>query len=109
AVRVRHEGHAAMAVAWRGGEEIPDKVTIPLTKGKTFGGIVHNEQGQPIKGVVVSGIMLFDKRRGLIPDGEVAPFLDGEFSKTDQEGRWQCSMGPDLAGEFQFGFSHPDY
>lgn len=109
AVRVRYEGYTAMAVGWRGGKEIPPAVTIPLRKGVTFGGIVHDEQGQPVEGVKVSGEMVYEKRYGLVHDGEVAPFLDGELAKTDKDGRWQCTQAPDVDAEFQLNFSHPSY
>jgi hypothetical protein len=107
-VRIRHEGFTAMGVGWRG-SKVPEQVTIPLAKGVTFGGIVHDEQGQPVEGVEVSGQMVWNNRHGLVKDGEVAPYLDGELAKTDKEGRWQCSMGPEGDAEFQLNFSHPDF
>jgi hypothetical protein len=108
-VRVRHDGYAAMAVAWRSGKEIPPAVTIPLTKGVTFGGIVHDEHGQPVAGVEVSGQMVFEERYGLVHDGKVTPFLDGELAKTDEAGRWKCSMAPEGDAEIQLSFSHPGF
>lgn len=107
-VRVKHEGYTAMGVGWRG-EKVPESVMIPLRKGVTFGGIVKDEQGRPVEGVVVSGDMLWNNRHGLVKDGEVVPFLDGEFGKTDKDGRWQCSMGPSEKPELHLSFGHKYY
>lgn len=107
-VRVKHEGYAAMAVGWRGGK-VPEQVTIPLAKGVSFGGIVHDETGEPIKGVTVSGEMVLENRHGLVHDGKVAPYLDGELATTDEHGRWKCSFVPEGNVKFELNFSHPDY
>jgi hypothetical protein len=107
-VRVKQEGYTAMGVGWRG-EKVPESVTIPLSKGVTFGGIVHNERGQPVEGTEVSGQMVWKNRYGLVNDGEVAPYLDGELAKTDKDGRWQCSMGPEGDAKFRLSFSRSGF
>lgn len=107
-VRVKQEGYTAMGVGWRG-EKVPESVTIPVAKGVTFGGIVKDEQGRPVESVVVSGDMLWNNRHGLVKDGEIVPFLDGEYAKTDKDGRWQCSMGPNEKPELHLSFSHSLY
>jgi hypothetical protein len=107
-VRVKHEGFTAMGVGWRG-EKVPESVTIPLAKGVTFGGVVHDEQGRPVEGVGVSGNMLWNNRHGLVKDGEVVPYLDGELAKTDKDGHWQCSMGPEANAKFRLSFSHSGF
>jgi hypothetical protein len=108
-VRVRHEGYTAMGVGWQGAEKIPAEVTIPLAKGVTFGGLVHDKQSRPVEGVEVIGQMVWNNRRGLVKDGAVVPYLDDEIAKTDKDGRWQCTMGPEGGAEFWLSFLHPDF
>ena len=98
-----------MGVGWRGDKKIPESVTIPLTKGEPFGGIVHDEQGHPVEGAQVTGEMVFENRHGFVRDGKVLPFLDGELAKTDKEGRWQCSMAPEGDIRLELSFSHPAF
>jgi hypothetical protein len=108
-VRVRHEGYTAMGVGWQGAEKIPAEVTMPLAKGVTFGGVVHDEQGRPVEGVEVIGQMVWNNRRGLVKDGAVVPYLDDGIAKTDEDGRWQCTMGPEGGAEFWLSFLHPHF
>jgi hypothetical protein len=107
-VRVKHKDYMATGVGWQG-EKVPGQVTIPLAKGVSFGGVVHDEQGRPVEGAVVSGQMMWKNRYGLVKDGEVVPYLDGEFAKTDKDGRWQCSMGPEGDVKFRLSFSHSGF
>jgi hypothetical protein len=106
---VRHPGYAAQAVAWKEGQGIPDQLTIRMPKGVRFGGIVHDEQGKPIAGVKVHGIMTVDKKHGYPTDGTVVTFLDGELATTDEQGRWECSLAPEGDVEFQLRFNHPKF
>jgi hypothetical protein len=109
---VRHPGYAAQAVAWKEGQGIPDQLTIRMPKGVRFGGIVHDEQGKPIAGVKVHGIMTVDMKHGYPTDGTVVTFLDGEdggLATTDDEGRWECSLAPEGNIEFQLRFNHPKF
>jgi hypothetical protein len=106
---VRHPGYAAQAVAWKEGQDIPAQLTIHMPKGVRFGGVVHDEQGKPIAGVKVHGIMSVDKKHGYPTDGTVVTFLDGELATTDDEGRWECSMAPEGYVEFQLRFNHPKF
>jgi hypothetical protein len=106
---VRHPGYAAQAVAWKEGKGIPDQLTIRMPKGVRFGGVVLDEQGKPIVGAKVQGIMTVDKKHGYPTDGTVVTFLDEELATTDDEGRWECSLAPEGNVEFQLRFSHPKF
>jgi hypothetical protein len=106
---VRHPGYAAQAVAWKEGQSTPDQLTIRMPKGVRFGGIVHDENGNPVAGAKVHGIMTIDKKHGYPTDGTVVTFLDGELATTDDEGCWECSLAPEGNVEFQLQFSHPKF
>ena len=56
---VKHDGYLAQGVSWNEGEEVPEKFTIPMKKGVPIGGIVHDEEGNPIEGVKIEGIMVY--------------------------------------------------
>jgi len=84
---------------------IPSEITFEMESGTSFGGIVRNEQGQPISGakVMVDG----RKQSG---DG-VLWFSINDSSTTDENGKWQCDRIPaDLAGfEVDIQVQHPDF
>ena len=56
-VAMNHEGYAGVQARWGKGSKIPEKFTIPLERGTTIGGTVHNEEGQPVEGVKVEAVM----------------------------------------------------
>lgn len=114
----RHEGHVSLFANWwperePQPREIPKKFTFRLERGTVIGGVVKNEDGQPIAGVKVA-VMLVNPRgekgleRQAIPNIWLAELDDRRI--TDAEGRWTLNNAP--AGD-QYGFNlmleHPDY
>jgi uncharacterized GH25 family protein/thiol-disulfide isomerase/thioredoxin len=92
---------------------LPDEFTFTLHKGTTMGGIVHDDQGQPIKGVRVevqyrSGGLGADSSR----PAEYSTWLAyGILAKTtDAQGRWRIDNAPpgdDV--QVRIELSHRDY
>lgn len=112
------DGHVSLFANWWPAREarprkIPQEFTFRLEKGTVIGGIVKDEDGQPIAGAKV-GVMLVDPNRenGLdqhpIPNIWLAE-LDSRRT-TDAQGRWKLDTAP--AGD-EFGFkimlNHPDH
>jgi hypothetical protein len=108
-VTVKHDGYMAQGVSWNEGEEVPDTFTIPMKKGVPIGGIVHNEQGQPIEGVKIEGYFVIDQDSALPGKGEVRPFIEGELASTDKEGHWKWNCAPEEKFQIQLRFTHPQY
>jgi hypothetical protein len=118
----RQDGHVSLFANWWPKQEarprkIPREFTFHLDKGTVIGGIVKNDDGEPIVGVKV-WVMLVNPRReqGLdkhpIPNIWLAEHdrtVDTRMT-TDAQGRWTLDTAP--AGD-EFGFNimliHPDY
>ena len=91
---------------WDSNDLPPKQFTVRLKKGKTIGGVVHDDQGEPVEGVKVE----FSFPYG--PDGMRVDDLThcAASGTTDAQGRWTCGYVPlGLAGTERFTLNHPDY
>ncbi|MDZ4656162.1 MAG: carboxypeptidase regulatory-like domain-containing protein [Bythopirellula sp.] len=109
AVAVKHDGYLAQGASWEPGESVPTEFTFPMKKGVPIGGIVHDEEGQPIEGVKIEGIMIFQNNTQLPGKGKLQPYFNGELATTDKDGRWRVNSAPEEKLELQLKFSHPEY
>jgi uncharacterized GH25 family protein len=108
-VTIKQDGYMAQGVSWNEGEKVPDTFTFPMKKGVPIGGIVHDEQGQPIEGVKIEGIMIVNGTSEMPGNGQVVPYLGGELATTDKDGRWKLNSAPEEKVELQLRFTHPQY
>lgn len=103
---VQKEGYLTVMIESLHG--MPSEHVIELIKAKPIGGIVTDENGQPIEGaeVKVDTYLLpeFHKQneRAMAPNG-------ARLVRTDREGRWVTPVGSDAAFMFRVLISHPDY
>ncbi len=118
-VWARKPGHAPMfGQLWprkKGGDgqALPKEFTFKLTKGTTIGGVVKNEDGQPIEGARVE----VDYESGGRGFGAPAPtrydawLAYGEAARiTDAEGRWSLdNVPPGDKVKVRLKLSHADY
>lgn len=83
--------------------ELPSELILELDDGKTVGGIVRDEQGQPLAGVKVEVTMpiTWPKLANHV--------FTAAAVTTDDEGRWQWNGCPKDDGRADVRFSHPDY
>ena len=106
---VKTPGYAPFYGTWDNwnSEDLPPKeFTVRLKEGKTVGGVVTNEEGEPVKDVKVS----FSFPYGA--DGTRHNDLThcAASGTTDADGRWTCRYVPlTLGGRLQFTLNHPDY
>lgn len=107
-LKVSQPGYATLAARWDSGKPIPDDFTIRMQKGSVIGGIIKNEQGEPIEGVKIRGYISSQGDLGT-GDGKLEPLLDGIIATTDSEGRWRCESAPTQRVEILTDFKHPDY
>jgi len=118
AVRVypTKEGYVPLRVYWedKPWPKLPASVTIPLERGKAFGGVVKNEAGEPIPNVTVK-VHYWATGKGKMP--HIRANLDTKVT-TDQQGRWRTYSVPADVHEGnpsadtnapRIFFSHPDY
>ncbi len=105
------EGFVSLRVFWRGDPtppEIPETFTVAMEPGTTIGGIVQNEQGEPIETVTVS--VHYRKE-----DPEAAENAQVNIQlykvKTDKAGRWRFDRMPAQIdkNELRIFLQHPDY
>jgi len=104
-VEVEKEGFVPIRLAWRQTADnpvMPDRYTLALEQGTSIGGIIHDEQGDPIEG---ASVYL------LVPGGEeIERVAIWDYTeKTDAEGRWQCDIMPSKLNDIWIRLAHPDY
>jgi RNA polymerase sigma factor (sigma-70 family) len=116
-IKARREGFTPVQVRWDAQDEnfeLPQKFTFTLEPAVPIGGVVQNEEGQPIPGATVS-MSLFstgkdrpvEKLHGVVQTVKSA--LYNEKVVTDAAGRWQYNNAPaDISG-LSFRLEHPDY
>lgn len=112
-LRASMVGHVALFTIWETEEappSIPEEYIFRLEKGTLIGGIVKNDDGEPIEGAKVA-VMLEradEAYEGPIP---TATFSAEDATRTtDAKGRWQLGTVP--AGEdvkVKLLLSHPKY
>jgi len=102
---VRHDGFAAVGARWSKGDKVPDEFLIRLEKGATIGGIVHDEDGNPVEGVDVKISMSSSNTKA----GELRPWFSGIVGTTDSEGRWHTETAPEKKIQLYFRLNHPDF
>jgi protocatechuate 3,4-dioxygenase beta subunit len=111
-VSAEHDGFSGRKMLWdvSGGDSVPGSYTLKLGAEVKIGGIVVNEEGNPVPD---AEIRLYRFWRGSDdgPDkkGEQAAF-SSQTQKTDDQGRWQAGGLPaTLMGNIGFEIKHPDY
>ncbi len=116
-IKARREGFTPVQVRWDAQDEnfeLPQKFTFTLEPAVPIGGVVQNEEGQPIPGATVS-MSLFstendrsvEKLHGVVQTVESA--LYNEKVVTDAAGRWQYNNAPANISRLSFCLEHPDY
>lgn len=104
-LKVDCEGFASTVVSWARGEAIPTEYTIKMQKAVEIGGVVHDEQGNPVEGVTVVATNPLDR----MARGIMAATISGELGTTDSEGRWSYAKAPEQKINVFLRITHPDY
>jgi protocatechuate 3,4-dioxygenase beta subunit len=113
----RKDGFVPMFEHWedewfKEGNPVPDHVTFKLKKGTTIGGIVKDEEGQPIAGAKV-GVMVSGRNdAGVAHAVRVSDWLaeEDESRVTDTQGKWTLDNVPDDKDlKLRLSVTHPDY
>lgn len=107
----RHDGYVETMVEWQsaGQLSIPAAFTLALEPGTPIGGIIRNEQGQPIEGANVSLVIgrgIEDEQRPSPRESKMVNYVD---CKTDQDGKWVCDSAPLDIKKMSIRLSHPLY
>ncbi len=101
-VKVKHKDYVADVMSWRGGDSIPEEHTIKLEKGIAIGGIVHDQDGNPVEGVkVIAATRQTTHGMTTIQTDDIAT--------TDGEGRWQAQAKNEPTRQLLLRLTHEDY
>jgi peroxiredoxin/uncharacterized GH25 family protein len=111
-ITLTQPGYVAKYITWSQGqndklEDIPSQYTARLDKGVAIGGVVKNDNGEPVPGarVVFSGPS--PTNGSLRERPAIAPNYHVE--RTDTDGRWQNSEVPKDFHDLTFRVTHPEY
>ncbi|HUJ72885.1 MAG TPA: sigma-70 family RNA polymerase sigma factor, partial [Verrucomicrobiae bacterium] len=108
-VITHQDGFVSKMVFWHtrsGTFQFPGEFTFTLEPSTSIGGIVQDEQGQPIPGVLVSISLPWSNMAGAAEEAYVN--VDDQVV-TDLQGRWQSDQVPaDLSG-VRISLKHLDY
>lgn len=105
-VTARLDGYAPMYMRWRNYDKpntLPESFILKLHKAATIGGLIQNENGEPIQGAYVS---IHISERG---DNETRFTGNSPDARTDENGRWFSENVPVTLQHVSLKFTHPDY
>jgi len=103
-------GYVPMKVRWTMGGvfHLPPEFTFTLERGTSIGGIIQNEQGQPISNVavfVIANIELPENN----PNQEVNVDIWNTKVVTDGAGHWHFDRAPAKISSLYLRLAHPEY
>jgi len=103
-VKARKKGFVPVGATWRLAEArtaIPAEYPLTMEPATSIGGIIQDEDGNPIKDVKVNL---------MIPGGDQIEWVDiWHQEKTDANGHWQCDFVPSKLDRLPISLAHPDY
>jgi RNA polymerase sigma factor (sigma-70 family) len=109
-LRAHLEGFVPMRVDWHtleGTFHLPQEFTFTLEPVTSIGGIIQDEQGQPIAGASVF-ILLRDSNMAGATEEVFADIWDDKVV-TDAQGRWRFDQATSDLGHLSIRLAHPDY
>ena len=105
-INVKHADYVAETVSWRGGDSIPGEYTVKLAKGVPIGGIVHDENGQPIEGVEIH-TQISQMAPGSTSNRVTSDSV--QLAQSDEQGRWTAQVKETPKKKLALKLAHEDY
>jgi len=106
--RIKAAGYVPVYASWYNGENarepdpIPESFVLPLEKGTSIGGVIKNEDGEPVEGVKVYLLLASQ-------EGRIRYDTRDYFSTTDAQGKWRSDILPKKIDDLWMNLKHPDY
>jgi protocatechuate 3,4-dioxygenase beta subunit len=104
---IEQPGYAPYWAEWSSedhAQAIPEKFVAELDAGWVVGGIVLDEDGNPVEGATVSPSIKFKKR-----PGDFSELYTGEEIKVDEDGKWHFDCVPASMREVHVTINHADF
>jgi hypothetical protein len=108
ALKVRREGFVPKVVSWRfrqPGGNLPAHFTLKMERGHRIGGMVRNEDGEPVEDANVLITLRGVPCEGIVTDADGRP-VEGVAVTLGELGQGSCAVPTrvtDGAGRFRFG------
>jgi hypothetical protein len=109
-VRVRKDGFVPKLITWRLDQPsftLPSDFTLKMEKAQSIGGVVRNDDGQPVEGAKVVLIIRGSSMGGVAQ--EVFNDIWERRVTTDKNGKWHFDEAPSDLRPLQVTLEHPDY
>ena len=109
-VRVRKDGFVPKLITWSLDQPsftLPNDFTLKMEKAQSIGGVVRNDDGQPVEGAKVVLII-----RGSSMGGVAQQVFNDIWEwrvTTDKDGKWHFDEAPSDLRPLQVRLEHPDY
>ena len=110
-LRILKDGFVPKLVVWdfrRPELALPDQFTLKMERGRTIGGIVRNQDGDPIQG---ANVLIC--ARGSKNSDRTAPRIENDIWEnavsTDSAGRWKFHAAPGNLEFLYVRLEHPEY
>lgn len=106
----RAERYAPMRAFWSNAKNkpedaLPAEFTFEMTEAMTVGGVVVDEDNQPVEGATV----LFSGGDDVNPARRAKVSFSQERYTTDEMGHWRCKLAPVTLSSATINVSHSDY
>jgi protocatechuate 3,4-dioxygenase beta subunit/peroxiredoxin len=104
---VKPSGYVPLKLYWGGNQNklpIPSEYTLETEKGSTIGGVVKDEEGNPIEGAQISLGISSDRNSPLRVE-----FGSTDRPRTDAEGKWRFNKAPSNPERIYVSVRHPNY
>jgi len=107
-ISIDAEGYVPVSASWdnteraRTQEPIPESFVFPLEEGTSIGGVVKNEEGEPVEGAKV----YLSLSAG---EGKIRYYIRDRYWTTNAEGKWRSDILPDKLDGLLMNVKHPDY
>jgi hypothetical protein len=109
-VRVRKVGFVPKLITWKLDQPtftLPDDFTLKMEEAQSIGGVVRNDDGQPVEGAKVVLIIRSSSMGGLAQ--QVFNDIWERRVTTDQDGKWLFDEAPSDLRPLDVKLEHPDY
>ena len=101
------DGYVPTRVSWGGSRDedpVPPRFTLELERGTSIGGVVRDEDGNPLAGTQLRTSAVTNQQ-----SLRTRPFVVNQVTTTDTAGKWRYDNLPGEIQDVSIRLNHPDY